>query len=210
MKTFQPADHLHSRTFLGLLVAQFFAAFNDQAIHAAAMFFAINTNTLNDETAIVERPCADGGTLATADGTRQGASVALEAIELGERARHRERQLRPRAEPDMRRQRSMHVHGGTGAQVVMLEEQTRELKRTPGIFTIGHKRVGGCGGDEQGGPCRGGANAAEPSTARAAQIEDAEMQTRRRLDEDGFLVSCVHRYLVDGGSEDPPLRSAAV
>ena len=33
---------LGSRTFIGLLVAQFFAAFNDQAIHAAAMFFAIN------------------------------------------------------------------------------------------------------------------------------------------------------------------------
>jgi MFS family permease len=56
MKPFEPADHLHSRTFLGLLVAQFFAAFNDQAIHASAMFFAINTGTMTDEAAITWMP----------------------------------------------------------------------------------------------------------------------------------------------------------
>ena len=44
---FSPAGGLTSRTFLGLLVAQFLAAFNDQAIHASAMFFAINTQTLS-------------------------------------------------------------------------------------------------------------------------------------------------------------------
>ncbi len=53
---FQPADHLHSRTFIGLLIAQFLAAFNDQAIHASAMFFAINTATASDSTAITLMP----------------------------------------------------------------------------------------------------------------------------------------------------------
>jgi len=47
---------LKSRTFIGLLVAQFFAAFNDQAIHAAGMFFAINTQTLTEENAITLMP----------------------------------------------------------------------------------------------------------------------------------------------------------
>ncbi len=47
---------LKSRTFVGLLVAQFFAAFNDQAIHAAAMFFANNTQTLTEENAITLMP----------------------------------------------------------------------------------------------------------------------------------------------------------
>ncbi len=47
---------LLSRTFIGLLVAQFFAAFNDQAIHASAMFFAINTQTLTEENAITLMP----------------------------------------------------------------------------------------------------------------------------------------------------------
>ncbi len=47
---------LTSRTFLGLLVAQFLAAFNDQAIHAAAMFYAINTQTLSEHYAISLMP----------------------------------------------------------------------------------------------------------------------------------------------------------
>jgi MFS family permease len=56
MAAFQPADSLRSRTFIGLLVAQFFAAFNDQALHAASMFFAINTQTLDEAKAISLMP----------------------------------------------------------------------------------------------------------------------------------------------------------
>jgi MFS family permease len=56
MTAFQPADNLRSRTFLGLLVAQFLAAFNDQAIHASAMFFAINTETMRAGFAITLMP----------------------------------------------------------------------------------------------------------------------------------------------------------
>ena len=47
---------LGSRTFIGLLVAQFFAAFNDQAIHAAAMFFAINKQLMTEKAAIALMP----------------------------------------------------------------------------------------------------------------------------------------------------------
>jgi MFS family permease len=53
---FQPADTLRSRTFVGLLVAQFLAAFNDQAIHASAMFFAIHRKTLSQQDAISLMP----------------------------------------------------------------------------------------------------------------------------------------------------------
>src|SRR3981081_3808812 len=56
MASFQPAGNLRSRTFLGLLVAQFLAAFNDQAIHASAMFFAINQQALNEAQAITLMP----------------------------------------------------------------------------------------------------------------------------------------------------------
>ncbi len=56
MTAFQPADNLRSRTFIGMLIAQFLAAFNDQAIHASAMFFAINTRTLPQSTAITWMP----------------------------------------------------------------------------------------------------------------------------------------------------------
>lgn len=50
--SFEPAANLRSRTFLGLIVAQFLAAFNDQAIHAAAMFFAFNKGVLSEAQAI--------------------------------------------------------------------------------------------------------------------------------------------------------------
>ena len=52
----QPAKSLGNRTYIGLLIAQFLAAFNDQAIHASAMFFAINTQTLTEASAISLMP----------------------------------------------------------------------------------------------------------------------------------------------------------
>jgi len=51
-----PAPTLATRTYLGLLAAQFLAAFNDQAIHAAAMFFAINTQAMREDVAISLMP----------------------------------------------------------------------------------------------------------------------------------------------------------
>jgi MFS family permease len=54
--TFKPAGTLRNRTFIGLLIAQFLAAFNDQAIHAAAMFFAIKTGALSQKNAISLMP----------------------------------------------------------------------------------------------------------------------------------------------------------
>ena len=38
--TFRPSDTLQSRTYLGLILAQFLAAFNDQTIHIVAIFYA--------------------------------------------------------------------------------------------------------------------------------------------------------------------------
>jgi MFS family permease len=53
---FTPADTLKSRSYLGLIVAQFLAAFNDQAIHASAMFYAIHQETLTEAKAISLMP----------------------------------------------------------------------------------------------------------------------------------------------------------
>ena len=47
---------LINRTFIGFLIAAFLAAFNDQCIHAAAMFFAIRTETLTPGLAISLMP----------------------------------------------------------------------------------------------------------------------------------------------------------
>jgi MFS family permease len=40
--SFQPSDKLLSRTYLGLIISQFLAAFNDQAIHIVAIFYAVD------------------------------------------------------------------------------------------------------------------------------------------------------------------------
>src|SRR5207244_3180612 len=53
---FQPASTLRSRTYLGLIVAQFLAAFNDQCIHASAMFYAIHKEFLTEAQAISLMP----------------------------------------------------------------------------------------------------------------------------------------------------------
>ncbi|MBX7105333.1 MAG: MFS transporter [Gemmataceae bacterium] len=53
---FRPSATLKSRTFVGLLASQFLAAFNDQAIHAAAMFFAFHMKLLNEKQAISLMP----------------------------------------------------------------------------------------------------------------------------------------------------------
>lgn len=53
---FRPSSDLRSRTFIGLLVAQFLAAFNDQAIHASAMFFAFHQHLLNEKQTISLMP----------------------------------------------------------------------------------------------------------------------------------------------------------
>lgn len=53
---FQPADSLRNRTFNGLIIAQFLAGFNDQAIHAAAMFYAIHQGILTEAQAISLMP----------------------------------------------------------------------------------------------------------------------------------------------------------
>jgi MFS family permease len=49
---FHKSETLWNRTFVGLLIAQFLAAFNDQCIHASAMFFAINRKAISEEYAI--------------------------------------------------------------------------------------------------------------------------------------------------------------
>jgi MFS family permease len=54
--SFQPASSLNSRTYIGLITAQFLAAFNDQAIHASSMFFAIHKGFLSEANAISLMP----------------------------------------------------------------------------------------------------------------------------------------------------------
>src|SRR5215831_6625367 len=89
---FQPASSLRSRTYLGLIVAQFLAAFNDQCIHASAMFYAIHQELLTEAQAISLMPilffapwaifCTLAGYLADRFSKRQSL-VFWKAAEIG-------------------------------------------------------------------------------------------------------------------------------
>src|SRR5215510_10760183 len=89
---FQPAGSLKSRTFWGLIVAQFLAGFNDQAIHAASMFYAIHEQVLTEAQAISLMPilfyapwaifCTLAGYLADRFSKRQSL-VFWKAAEIG-------------------------------------------------------------------------------------------------------------------------------
>ena len=129
---------------------------------------------------------------------RQCARIGLDAVQLRQGARNRERQLRAGAKPDVRRQRSVDVHGGAAAKILMGEEQAGEFAGALGVFSLSRERVGRRGRHEECRSSHGRADAAEPTAARASQIEDAEVQARRGLDKDRLLVPCVHApgYLV--------------
>jgi MFS family permease len=87
-----PSETLRSRTFVGLISAQFLAGFNDQAIHAASMFYAIHHGTLTDAQAISLMPilfyapwaifCTLAGYLADRF-SKQKAIVIWKAAEVG-------------------------------------------------------------------------------------------------------------------------------
>ena len=49
-------DTIKNKTFLGLVIAEFLAAFNDQCIHASATFFAIRKEVLTEQAAIALMP----------------------------------------------------------------------------------------------------------------------------------------------------------
>jgi MFS family permease len=55
-QTLELYDTINNRTFHGLLIAEFLAAFNDQCIHASAMFFAINKQVLSESQAVSLMP----------------------------------------------------------------------------------------------------------------------------------------------------------
>src|SRR5687767_3132625 len=88
----------------------------------AALVAVRAPSAFDHETTIVEGPRADRRSLAAAHGSRQRASIALDAVQLGERTCDGKRELRPRPESDVGRQRAMNVNGRTATNIVMGEK----------------------------------------------------------------------------------------
>jgi hypothetical protein len=92
----------------------------------------------------------------------------------------------------MGRQRLVDVDLGATAEIVVGDEQAREFTGSFGIRAARSQMVGARRRNEQCGRRRRRTNPAEPAPQRASQIEHAEVQSRRRLDEDGLFVPCGH------------------
>ena len=84
------------------------------------------TSAFDDEAAAGKDPGADGRAARATDGLRQRRRVGVEAVELGERSRHRQRELRAGAETGVPRQRSVHADTRSLADVMVVEKSLRE------------------------------------------------------------------------------------
>jgi hypothetical protein len=115
---------------------------------------------------------------------RETADLRRQVEELRQRTRDGERQLRPGSEPRMTRKSAMDVQPHAAIDPVMRQEPRCEIGGSPRVLTADRHAPGASGRHEQRRGRRGGAEAAEPPPTRAPKIEDAEMQPRRRLDED--------------------------
>ncbi len=79
----------------------------------------------------------------------------------------------------------MDRHARAAGEAMVGEERAREGAGAIGVRAFDGERLRARRRDEERRLGGGGADAAEPPAERAAQVEDAEMEPRRRLDEHG-------------------------
>ena len=113
-----------------------------QAGEQRTAFIAIlMTSAFHDKAATGERPRSNRGTASTSNGVREIGSIGRDSIQLGQRTRNRERELRARSKAGMSRQRSMHADARTGGEAMMSAESLGKLLRAIAIFSIHDQRV---------------------------------------------------------------------
>src|SRR3989449_1037141 len=159
----------------------------EQRRHGAVLSLAA---TLQHEAAVGEGPGPDGGAAGPPHGARQRGHLGRQSLQLGEGPGHREGELRAGAQPCVRGDGTVddQVRPCTGpGEAVIPGEAARELEGAVGVWAFGRKRGGGggAGRDEERGRRPRRAHTAEAAAQVAAQVEDAEVEARRRLDEYG-------------------------
>ena len=138
-----------------------------------------------------ERPRANRRSARASDRLREPRGVDVELVQLCQRPRHGQRELRARSEAGMRGKAPVHADAGAAGGEMRRgalagQEPARELRRAAGRIVSGDfERGGRTRRDEQRRRRRGRADAAEQASERAAEIEQAEVEARRRFDEDG-------------------------
>src|SRR5213083_1732783 len=106
-------------------------------------------------------------------------------MQLRDRARDGECELRSRSEARVWRQRTMNRNPHAGLQFVMGKECARERLGTIRSHALDAERPIETGRQQQRRLGRCGADPAEPPPERTTQVEDSKMEPRRRFDENG-------------------------
>src|SRR6266516_3537182 len=108
--------------------------------------------------------------------------IGGQAVQLVRGARHRERELGPRAEPGVGGNRAMQAKAHARVEAVVRGEPLCERERALGVRPFGCERRGAPRLEQQRRDRHRGADAAEAAPEVAAQVQDPKVETRRRLD----------------------------
>ena len=168
-----PGDDEHDAPLLGhRVVQQQRRGALDVAPHPA----------LDDESPERERPRAHRGARRAADRLGQLRRVDRAIVERRQRLRDRERELRARPQPDVRRDRLDHAQVRAAREPERLAAAAREGQRALGVGALGGQLVGRPRLDDDGGPIDRHPEPAEAPRTVAGHREHPEVQARRRLD----------------------------
>ena len=129
-----------------------------------------------------ERPRAHGGARRAADRLGQLRRVDRAIVERRQRLRHRERELRARPQPDVRRDRLDHAQVRAAREAERILAAAREAQRPVRVGALGGQLVGRPRLDDDGGPIDRHPEPAEAPRTVAGHGEHPEVQARRRLD----------------------------
>ena len=137
---------------------------------------------LHHESPEDERPQADGRPRCTAGGAGDGRRVRVLPRQRGDGGRNGERELRARAEADMRRNGLEHADPGTALQAERVATGPCDRERTLGVGAL-HGELGARARlDHRRGTADRHAQPTEASRAAAGGVQHAQVQPRRRLD----------------------------
>jgi hypothetical protein len=139
-----------------------------------------------------KRPRADRRPARAPDRSRKLGGADGEALQFGERLSYRKSELCARPQARMRREAPVNgdaraVNSVPSACSAARQKPAREFFSTARVVPNDLDCPGATRGDEQRWPGRRCADSAKPAAERAAEIEQPEMETRRRLDEDGGI-----------------------
>ena len=137
---------------------------------------------LDHETPERERPRAHRGARRAADRFGQLRRVDRPILERRQRLRDRERELRARPQPDVRRDRLDHAQVRAAREPERLVATARERQCALGVGALRGQLVGRPCLDHDGGPAHRHPEPAEAPRAVAGHREHPEVQARRRLD----------------------------